>query len=330
MLFSIVIPVYNRPEELEELLQSLAHQEGDISFEVIVVDDGSEKTSEHVVKQFSNSYNIEYCFKNNTGPGDSRNYGIKRASGSYFILLDSDCLLPEHYLHSVSEALEKNYTEAYGGPDSAHPSFTLLQKAFNYAMTSWLSTGGLRSSERPNRKFQLRSFNMGLSAKAFQLTGGFAKQRIGEDIDLNFRLEKLGCSTQFLPEAFVYHKRRTTLGQFFRQTRNFGAARPILSRLHPGTAKLSYALPSLFSLGLVGALIFASFGFTAMLLPFALYFLAVLMDSTLSNKNLFVGILSCLAVLIQFIGYGMGYLRSFLRIRILGKSEHEAFPQMFA
>lgn len=330
MLFSIIIPVYNRPHELEELLESLTRQKGDVPSEVIVVEDGSDSTSENVVNQYQGNLNIKYCFKKNSGPGDSRNYGMQRSSGAYFLLLDSDCLLPEDYLSKVTAALERNFTDAFGGPDAAHPSFNMNQKAFNYAMTSLLSTGGLRSSESEKRKFQLRSFNMGISQRAFELTGGFGKQRIGEDIDLNFRLLEKNLSTQFLPEAFVYHKRRGTWVQFFRQTRNFGAARPILNRMHPGTAKFTYALPSLFDLGLIGSLVLAFFGFPFLLIPFAFYFLAVFVDSTRLNHNPIVGLLSCIAVFVQFLGYGSGYLRTEIRMRIQGKSNKEAFPEMFA
>ena len=255
---------------------------------------------------------------------------MKRASGDYFLLLDSDCLLPEDYLVKVSSALERNFTDAFGGPDAAHPEFSWKQKAFNYAMTSLLSTGGIRSSETEKRKFQLRSFNMGLSSRAFEMTGGFGKQRIGEDIDLNFRLTEKGCSTQFLPGAFVYHKRRATWLEFFKQTRNFGAARPVLNRMHPGTARATYVFPSLFVLGLIASIFLAFFGHPYFLIAFALYFLAVLLDSTIRNSNVFVGLLSCLAVLVQFLGYGTGFLRSVFRMRVQGKSTHETFPGMFA
>ena len=230
----------------------------------------------------------------------------------------------------INAALERNLTDAFGGPDAAHPAFSVNQKAFNYAMTSFLSTGGLRSSESEKRKFQLRSFNMGISPRAFELTGGFGKQRIGEDIDLNFRLLEKNCSTQFMPEAFVYHKRRSTWLQFFRQTLNFGAARPILNRMHPGTSKFTYILPSLFLVGLLVAIVLAFFGFPFLLIPFAAYLLAVFVDSTRQNGNPLVGLLSCVAVLVQFFGYGSGYLRSEYRMRIQGKSNKEAFPGMFA
>ncbi len=322
--------MYNRPHELEELLESIVRQKGNFDLEVTIVEDGSDLTSESIVNQFRENLNIKYCFKQNSGPGDSRNYGMQRSSGAYFLLFDSDCLLPEDYLSKVDAALERNFTDAFGGPDAAHPSFSWNQKAFNYAMTSLLSTGGLRSSESDKRKFQLRSFNMGISSRAFELTGGFGKQRIGEDIDLNFRLLENNCSTKFLGEAFVYHKRRTSWAQFFRQTRNFGAARPILNRMHPGTARLAYALPSLFVLGLIAAVALSFFDFPFLLVPFAAYFLAVLVDATRQNLNPLIGLLSCMAVLVQFLGYGSGYLRSEYRMRLQNKSFREAFPEMFA
>ncbi len=330
MLYSIIIPVYNRPQELSELLESIAGQEGEVPTEVIVVEDGSDITSEDVVNQFKETLNIKYCFKNNSGPGDSRNYGMQRSSGQYFLLFDSDCVLPPAYLLKVDAALEAEYADAFGGPDSAHPSFSVMQKSFNYAMTSFLSTGGLRGAETDKRKFQLRSFNMGLSARTFKQTGGFAKQRIGEDIDLYFRLVSKGFKTRFLQDAFVYHKRRTSLGQFFAQTTNFGAARPILNRMHPDSARLTYWLPSLFLIGLVTALILAYFGFYFFLIPYALYLFAILIDATRKNKDIRVGLMSCLAVFCQFFGYGSGFLRTTFRLYVQRKSNREAFPEMFS
>lgn len=330
MRFSIVIPVFNRPDELDELLGSITRQKGDVPHEVIIVEDGSLITSENIVNQYSEKLDIKYCFKNNSGPGDSRNYGMQRSSGNYFILLDSDCLLPDEYLLTVSKSLTDHYTDAYGGPDAAHPSFSVNQKAFNYAMTSLLSTGGLRSAESDKGKFQLRSFNMGISRDAVTRTGGFARQRIGEDIDLYFRLIERGCTTQFLRDAFVYHKRRTTWSQFFRQTRNFGAARPILNRMHPGSWKMTYWLPSLFLSGLVFSVLLSFLGVPYLLIPFALYALAVGFDATRSNRSLWVGLASILAVFVQFFGYGSGFMRTVFRIYIQGKEDKEAFPLMFA
>lgn len=328
--FSIVIPVYNRPDELDELLQSICLQERKTELEIIVVEDGSSIRSKSTVDEFVEFLDIKYCFKKNSGPGDSRNYGMERASGDYFILLDSDCILPKDYISRVYEALENDYVDAFGGPDTAHESFTNWQKAINYSMTSFLTTGGLRNKDSSSKKFQLRSFNMGLSKKAFDLTRGFSKQRIGEDIDLNFKLLQMGCSTRLIPEAFVYHKRRTSVQAFFKQTNNFGAARPILNRMHSGSFKFSYLLPSLFVLGFLGSALLFYFGLIVGLLIYMSYSLLVIIDSFNKTKSIPVAVNSVIAVYVQFFGYGLGYLRSVLRLYVRGMDNRTAFPAMFA
>ena len=330
MRFSIIIPVYNRPEELDELLESIIAQEPFTNPEVIVVEDGSEKTSSSIVKKHEQSLNIHYCFKKNSGPGDSRNYGMERASGDYFILLDSDCILPKNYLSIIDTALGQDSIDAFGGPDAAHDSFSNWQKAINYSMTSMLTTGGLRNKETSSKKFQLRSFNMGLSKKAFGLTNGFSKQRIGEDIDLNFKLEKKNCTTRLIPEAFVWHKRRTSFTAFFKQTNNFGAARPILNKMHPGSSKLSYWLPSLFVLGFFAVCLLLYFGFIYGIMIFVLYTLLVMIDSFSKTKSAAVALSSVVAVYVQFFGYGLGFLRSAFRLYVQGMDSRTAFPGMFA
>jgi len=321
--------VYNRPEELAELLQSIVLQKKGHELEVIVIEDGSKITSEHVVNEYDDKLNIKYYFKENTGPGDSRNFGMEQASGGYFIILDSDCLLPDKYLAVVRTFLGKNYSEAFGGPDKAHTSFNSRQKAINYSMTSFLTTGGLRGSKKTANNFQLRSFNMGLSKKAFQLTGGFAKQRIGEDIDLNFRLKEQQLSTAYIADAFVYHKRRNSWLSFYKQIRNFGAARPVLNRMHRGSARLTYWFPTAFILGLLGAVILAFFHFPWLLFMYLAYFLAIALDSFSKSKQLDVACLSVYAVFVQFLAYGSGFLRSIFRLYLLQKSARESFPAMF-
>jgi len=327
--FSIIIPVYNRPEELDELLQSIAAQDAASVPEVVVVEDGSDVDSKFIVDKYEGKLDIKYLFKKNSGPGDSRNYGMERASGNYYIFFDSDCVLPVSYLSVLTEALKNNYADAYGGPDAAHESFSSWQKAINYSMTSFLTTGGLRSGENSSEKFQLRSFNMGLSKKAFAMTGGFSNQRVGEDIDLNFKLVEQGCMTRLIPEAFVYHKRRTTFTEFFKQTRNFGAARPILNRMHKGSGKVTYWLPSLFLIGFICSVLLWFTGFHAGIVIFALYLLLVAADSFSKTKVIKVGLLSSLSTCVQFFGYGSGYLRSFYRLKLRGMDIREAFPAMF-
>ena len=325
--FSVIIPIYNRPEELSELLTSLSKQQFDQPFEIIVVEDGSGLRSDQVIKQFD-QLNIKYFFKENSGPGDSRNFGMQRAKGNYFIILDSDCILPDFYIKEVTSALKNNYTDAYGGADAAHKSFTVIQKAINYSMTSLLTTGGLRGSDKVKSKFQPRSFNMGISKKAFLRTKGFSKQRYGEDIDLTFKLWNLHFETQFLPKAFVYHKRRTTWKQFFDQTFNFGAARPVLNHMHPGSEKINYWFPSLFILGLLLAFCLSFIGVNFFLILYGVYFILIFIDATSKNsckdklclESVLVGFSSIIATLVQFFGYGSGFLRSFLRLQCVLKN----------
>lgn len=325
--FSIIIPVYNRPDELDELLTSITSQDFKYGFEVLVIEDGSKLTAKHIIQKFENKLDIRYLNKENSGPGLSRNFGMQNAKGSYYIILDSDCILPKSYLTTILETLSNNFTDAYGGADAAHDSFTNIQKAINYAMTSVLTTGGLRGNNN-QKKFQPRSFNMGMSKEAFNGTGGFSAMRYGEDIDLTFRLWENGFETQFIKEAVVYHKRRATWKSFFNQTFNFGAARPILNKLYPNTAKITYWFPAVFVLGFVLSILGAFLGFFWLALLFILYFIFIFFDSTIKNKNAVVALLGIWATLVMFFGYGLGFLRSKLRL-LLGKSPKEAFPEMF-
>ena len=326
--FSIIIPVYNRPEELSELLRSIADQDFSNEFEVLVVEDGSQLKSDKVVKLFEENFPIYYFYKENSGPGDSRNYGMQRAKGNYFIILDSDCILPNHYLSEVNAALTKYYTDAYGSADVSHSSFNTWQKAISYAMTSFLTTGGIRGSNKV-KKFQPRSFNMGLSKEAFTATRGFSKMNYGEDIDLTLRLWEKGFTTQYIDRAYVYHKRRVTLKSYYSQVLNFGAARPILNKMHPLTAKMTYWFPFFFLIIILFSLVFCLLGNCILAFLLGIYLLLIFVDSLLKNKNFLVAVKSILTTLVMFLGYGSGFLRSQFRLRALGKSNVEAFPEMF-
>lgn len=308
--FSIIVPVYNRPKEIDELLESLTQQEFSNDFEVLIIEDGSEFSSEEIVKKYQDKLRLKYFFKQNSGAGASRNFGMQKATGNYFIILDSDVIIPKHYLNEVKKALKNNITDAFGGPDAAHKSFTNLQKAINYAMTSVLTTGGIRGKKQVIGKFQPRSFNLGLSKQAFEKTKGFSKMKNGEDIDLTFRLWENGFETQLIESAFVYHKRRSSLKQFFKQTYGFGTARPILNKKYPKTAKLTYWFPSLFIIGLVVSFLFALFGFPKLLYFYGFYFVLILLDALFQNKNITVAFLSVIASFTQFLGYGLGFLES--------------------
>lgn len=333
LYFSFVIPVYNRPQEIRELLQSLLDLKYDRPYEVVVVEDGSQITAEDVIQEFKEQLSLVYLQKPNTGPGDSRNYGMERASGTYFIILDSDCLLPPDYLHNVEVSLAADYVDCYGGPDRAHGSFSTIQKAINYAMTASLSTGGIRGNKKAVNKFQPRSFNMGISKKAFESTRGFGKIHPGEDPDLSIRLWKSGFSTKLIPEAYVFHKRRVEFKQFFKQVKKFGMVRPILNKWHPGSASVAYWFPFLFCLGFLAAillLIFAPLPYNFLLIGlYLLYFCLIFCDALRKTKSLPVALAAVVSVMIQFAGYGYGFLKSTILINFTGRKPQEIFPELF-
>ncbi|NNK29103.1 MAG: glycosyltransferase [Flavobacteriaceae bacterium] len=326
--FSFIIPVYNRPEEIKELLDSFLGVKGIEDYEIVIVEDGSSKPSKAVTDACRDQLSISYYQKENTGPGDSRNFGMQKAKGNYFIILDSDCLLPPDYLTSVKNSLEANYVDCYGGPDAAHKSFSNLQKAIDFSMTSIITTGGIRGGKQQVDEFQPRSFNMGLSKAAFEATGGFGDIHPGEDPDLSIRLKKLGFKTTLIPEAFVYHKRRISWSKFYKQVNKFGMTRPILNSWHPESRKLTYWFPTIFILLLIAAVIGFVFGRPVPLLLYAIYFIVAFIMALL--KTNFVSALMVIpAILIQFFGYGWGFLKSTLLLKLSRKTPQQLFPNLF-
>ena len=301
----------------------------DKQFEVVIVEDGSQVSSEAIVEKFSERLNISYYQKENSGPGNSRNFGMKKAKGNYFLILDSDVLLPPGYLNKVEEHLEKDFVHCFGGPDAAHEGFSSVQKAINYSMTSFLTTGGVRGGKKMVNKFQPRSFNMGLSKEAFKRSGGFGRIHPGEDPDLALRLQKLGFRTSFYSEAFVYHKRRINWEKFYQQVYKFGLVRPILNEWHPESAKITFWFPSLFTVGLLLALVLLFFEISLLLYVYLFYLLVLFILSLIANKSLKIALLSIRAVFIQFFGYGFGFCRSTYYIRMLNKDPRRKFPQLF-
>lgn len=327
--YSFIIPVFNRPEEIDELFSSLLIQDFSKIFEIVIIEDGSTQSSEHIVKTYADRLNISYYYKENSGPGDSRNYGMKKAKGNYFLILDSDCVLPSHYLSEVDTKLKKSYVDCFGGPDAAHDSFSNLQKAINYVMTSFFTTGGIRGSKKSVDKFQPRSFNMGLSQKAFEATNGFGKIHPGEDPDLTIRLWKLGFETQFFENAFVFHKRRISWKKFYQQVQKFGKCRPILNHWHPETKKMTYWFPTVFVFSVFIA-VFASLMNSYLLIYLLILYLGVvLVDASMKTKSIFIGFQAIIALFIQFFGYGLGFLKATIKIALLKKKPQEAFPYLF-
>lgn len=327
MKFSLIIPVYNRPDEVDELLESLTKQT-DSDFEVIVVEDGSSVPCSEVVERYTTRLDIHYFAKPNSGPGQSRNYGAERAQGEYLIILDSDIIVPETYIANVRQFLQTHPVDAFGGPDRAHDSFTKIQKAINYAMTSFFTTGGIRGGKKKLDKFYPRSFNMGIRRDVYQQLNGFRAMRFGEDIDFSYRIVGAGYTTALIDSAFVYHKRRADLKKFFRQVYNSGNARVNLTILHPGTLKLVHLLPAAFTVGVV-AFVLLGCWFPVCWSLLLLYMLLIWVDATIQNKSLSIGILAIAASFVQLMGYGCGFLVAAWRRWVLKKDNQDAFMQNF-
>ena len=385
MRYSIIVPVYNRPDEVDELLQSIAAQDGGQpasgetpdgrpaflnETEVIVVDDGSNLQCKDVCDRYAGILALHYYYKENSGPGQSRNYGAERAQGDWLIVLDSDVVLPPGYLRAVDKALrsqslpgageggaplqggeqgeepsaEGEPLASWGGPDAAHPAFTPVQKAISYSMTSFFTTGGIRGGKAKLDKFYPRSFNMGIRRDVYLRLGGFSKMRFGEDIDFSYRIVEAGYRPRLLPEAWVWHKRRTDFRKFFRQVYNSGIARINLEKRHPGTLKLVHLLPAVFTVGVIGLILVSAVGRLLMYyvdrdqfywlcfapwLPILAYSLLILADSSLRNRSLHVGLLSIPAAFTQLMGYGLGFLASWWKRCVLGQDEFTAFEKNF-
>jgi glycosyltransferase involved in cell wall biosynthesis len=336
MKYSIIVPVFNRPDEIDELLESLTHQTFN-DFEVIIVEDGSQKPCKEVCDKYTDKLNLKYFMKENSGPGQSRNYGTERSEGEYLLILDSDVVLPENYLYAIEEELQRDKADAFGGPDRAHDSFTDTQKAISYSMTSFFTTGGIRGGKKKMDKFYPRSFNMGIRREVYNKLGGFSKMRFGEDIDFSIRIFKAGCKCRLFPGAWVYHKRRTDFRKFWRQVYNSGIARINLYKKYPESLKLVHLLPMVFTVGVGICCILAMTGviikaplLTALgLLPLLLYSLLIFTDSSIQNKSIKIGILSIRAAFTQLTGYGCGFIEAWWKRCVQGKDEFSAYQKNF-
>ena len=342
MKYSIIVPVYNRPDEVDELLESLSNQTQK-DFEVIIVEDGSVKTCKDVCDKYADILVLHYYAKENSGPGQSRNYGAERANGEWLIILDSDVVLPEGYLEDVDQEI-KDGIAAFGGPDAAHPSFTPVQKAISYSMTSFFTTGGIRGGKAKLDKFYPRSFNMGIRRDVYLQLGGFSKMRFGEDIDFSYRIVEAGHSPKLFPGAWVWHKRRTDFRKFFRQVYNSGIARINLEKRHPGTMKLVHLLPMVFTVGVIALILISAVGRALMhyvdrdqfywmcfgpWIPIIIYSMVICIDSTIRNRSLKVGLLSIPAAFVQLMGYGLGFIESWWKRCVLRQDEFTAFEKTF-
>lgn len=313
--YSVVIPIYNRPDEIKELLESLTKQTYR-NFDVVIVEDGSSIKCEDIVNTFKTQLDLTYYFKENTGQGFSRNFGYERAKGDYYVVFDSDCIIPPNYFEELEKALDEKYLDAFGGPDKSHPSFTDIQKAISYSMTSLFTTGGIRGNKKRVGIFHPRSFNMGISRQVFEKTRGYIITRMGEDIEFSIRIINSGFKSGLVENAFVYHKRRTNFRHFFKQLHFFGRARINIYRFFPSELKPIHFMPAAFTLfcgfTILSAIISSKLFYlcSGILL---LYSLLILIDSTVKNKSLKIGFLSIAAVFTQLTGYGIGFLTELKR-----------------
>lgn len=315
MKYSVIVPVYNRPQEIDELLESLTQQTY-TNFEVLIIEDGSENRCDKIVDKYRSSLTVRYFYKENSGQGFSRNYGFERASGDYLVVFDSDCLIPPHYFESVTRFLHLHPVDCWGGPDRAHTTFTPLQKAINFSMTSFLTTGGIRGNRMRIGDFHPRSFNMGISRAVYEKTGGYRITRMGEDIEFSIRILNHGFRSALIPDAYVYHKRRTDFRQFWRQLHFFGRARVNIKRFYPDELKPVHLFPALFLIGIPASILFAFSSIPALsFIPvlYVIYALLLFAFSYQKEKNLHVAGLATIAGFIQLTAYGVGFLSELRR-----------------
>ena len=326
--YSIIIPVYNRPHEVEELLESLKDQSYK-DFEVMIIEDGSTEPCDQVVQRYENKLNIKYHYKQNSGPGDSRNTGMSKASGQYLIFFDSDCIIPPDYFEKVNNHLAIHQLDAFGGPDNAHPLFSHFQKAVNHAMTSIITTGGIRGKKTNLDKFQPRSFNMGIKKEVYKKAGGFSDIHPGEDPDLSYRIMNAGFTTGLIENAFVYHKRRINFSKFIKQVYKFGIVRPILIKWYPDKFRITYLLPSFFLLFSICSVVLSWIISPVFIAPLPFIILVIFIEAIIKTKSLTISFLATIASLTQLYGYGYGFLKSAIQIHLFKRNERKAFPGFF-
>ncbi len=327
---SVIIPVYNRPDEMKELLDSLSAQTF-TDFELVVVEDGSTVKSEELCNAYRDQFSISYYYKQNEGPSIGRNYGLARAKGNYFLFFDSDCILPAHYMETIHKELTNNFVDCYGGPDGAMDDFSNFQKAVSYAMTSFFTTGGIRGGKKQVHKFHPRSFNLGFSKAVYKDTGGFPVTRMhpGEDMVFAIEVIKRGFETRLVSEAYVFHKRRISFKKFYKQVFGFGKTRYIISKHYPETFKIFFLFPSLFTLGTLGSLFLGASVHQVFAFPVLLYTALVLADAISKSKSFKVGFLALLASFVQLFAYGIGFMDAIWKHKILGKDEFGVFGKRF-
>ena len=319
--FSIIVPVYNRIDEVSDLLESLTHQSNN-DFEIVLVEDGSTEPCKAVADQYADRLNLQYSHTSNEGRSIARNYGIVRANGDYFVFVDSDCVLPPDYIEQLHLSLRNDYSDCFGGPDAAHESFTDIQKAINYSMTSFLTTGGIRGGKVQLEKFVPRTFNMGFSRKVYEKVGGF-REMFSEDIDMSTRIRLAGFGIKLFRNVSVYHKRRVDFKKFWRQVHVFGMSRITLKLLYPGSMKAVHTLPALFVIFSI-IMVLGTIWCRWSIVPLAFYLLCVWIAGIISTRSLKIGSIGVITSLIQLFGYGTGFIKAYVWKILLGHGRNEA------
>jgi len=328
LFYSFIVPAFNRPDEIRELLDSFLQlnlpSEGYEGLEVIIADGSPTMLLTEVIQPFTNKLTIKHLHKPRLAISPSRNLGAEHAKGNYLIFLDSDVILPKNYLMAVHKALQSENIDAFGGPDAAHSSFTDVQKAISFAMTSYLTTGGIRGGKKQLHQYNPRGFNMGIRKEVFQKVNGYSSFTCGEDIELSIRIVKSGYVVKLIPEAYVYHKRRTTFKSFFRQVFRFGAARINIFYRHRSELKITHLFPSAFllfvTLGWISAFIHP-YLFTVYLVMLGIYYALIFILATIQEKSIMVGVLSLIASTCQLFGYGSGLLSNAVAVFVQGKKD---------
>ncbi|MBD5379732.1 MAG: glycosyltransferase [Bacteroides sp.] len=320
MKFSIIVPVYNRIDEVADLLESLSRQTVN-NFELVLVEDGSTQPCKDVVKLYEGKFPIQYYYKENEGRSIARNYGMERAEGDYFIFFDSDCVVPEDYFEKLQAQYEAMPVDCFGGPDAAHDSFSTTQKAINYSMTSFLTTGGIRGGKISLEKFTPRTFNMGFARKVYESVGGF-REMFSEDIDMSTRIRNAGFSISLYPDQYVYHKRRVDFKKFFRQVYVFGMSRITLKLLYPGSMKAVHFLPAMFVLGSIALILLSIFVSPYWILPLVAYLLAIFIAALFATKSFVIALKAVPASIIQLSGYGLGFIKAYVTKIILRRGRN--------
>ncbi len=318
-LISIIVPVYNRPDEVADLIASLNLQ-SDKNFELVLVEDGSTVPCSEQAGQAAPDISIQYHYRDNEGRSPARNYGMEVARGEYFVFVDSDCILPPDYVERLREQLSEHYSDCFGGPDDAHQSFTDLQKAINFSMTAFLTTGGIRGGKVRMERFVPRTFNMGFSRQVAAKVGGF-REMFSEDIDMSTRIRQSGFSIELFRTVKVYHKRRVSIRKFWRQVHVFGMSRITLQLLYPGSMKAVHTLPALFVTGTTGLLVGGVF-LPWLLIPIGVYLTALFVSAWTSLRRLKLALMAVGTSMVQIFGYGTGFIRAFVPKILLGRGRN--------